>query len=478
MGAPSNADSANASRSAPPVASSSVKANPWRPIQTAFRQMSPSKAGSSEPAAEGEVSVPNNTPGFAAPKNPRLPSAAARADGVQPSTTTDDGYVEKPFAKSARTASESGIPGEIVYDSPNGGGGGCGCGPSGDAALCPNCGGWQAGSCRPCNPEGSCICQRLKCCLSKPYPDCSNGCVDFCHSWIFHEDDCWFTSNHKCCPDGCGPYPYGNCPGDGMGKGNGCGCGNCGPCVPAPDLYFEADALTFSRTDNLRAQSLVEIGGGSVLGTQDFGFDSDWRTGPRFVLGYSPTPMDAWELSYFGLQSWNDNHSVSGAANLNLPGDLGMLPEFSGASLIDVSYSSEIHDAELNYSWHHGCKALDWIVGFRYFHLDEQLNMLSNVTGTGLGEYEASTVNNLYGGQLARGCTFAAINFNGMPPPRRARLETRLNRASLRRPLAEPLFATPARSIRAGPSSVSSVPASAITSARTGVPRPASMCCG
>jgi hypothetical protein len=402
VGAPSNADRNGNAPVASIAVKPAVKSSPWRPVQTAFRQLADPKAGTSQPVADGEVITPNSTPGFASPKNAGM-GPTLHADGVQPATTGED-YSLRPFAKKSRMPGEGAVPGTIIEGGPSGEnvGGGCGCGPSGDAALCPNCGGWQPGTCRPNNPEGSCICQRLKCCLSKPYPDCSNGCVDFCHSWIFHEDDCWCTSNHKCCPDGCGPYPYGGCPNDGMSKGNGCGCGNCGPCLPAPDLYFSAEALTLSRNDNLRSQSLVEIGGGSVLGTQDFGFNSDWQTGPRFVLGYSPTPMDAWEFSYFGLQHWVDDKSISSAGGLaSLPGDLGTLAEFSNASLINVAYSSEIHDAEVNYSWHYpSCKSLSWIAGFRYFHLDEQLDMTSTVTGIGLGEYDAQTVNNLYGGQL------------------------------------------------------------------------------
>ncbi len=392
VGAPSNADGSGAAKTTPP-ATSSVKVNPWRPIQTAFRQISPATTPPQTPIA-GDVVVPSATPG-SAPNSIR--TAPVRSDGVQPSTSGQE-YVEKPFAKNPRMMSEM-SSGEMVNDGPPHTGGGCGCGPSGDAAICPNCGGWQPGTCRTNNPEGSCLCQRLACCLCKPYPDCSNGCVDFCHSWIFHEDDCWFTSNHKCCNGNCGPYPYGNCPTDGAGKGNGCGCGNCGPCVPAPDLYFSAEALTLSRNDNIGPQSIAEGLGGSVLGTQDFGFDSDWQTGPRFVLGYSPTPMDAWEFSYFGLQHWTDDKSITGTS-IALPDTLGLLPEFSGAGLLQVTYSSEIHDAEVNYSWHHGCKALSWIAGFRYFNLTEDFDMTTNVTGVGQGAYNTRTVNNLYGGQL------------------------------------------------------------------------------
>jgi hypothetical protein len=395
MAEPSNPSGA-AERS--PDGTTSVKTNPWRPVQTTFRQLT--KSSEVKPAAQSNVVAQNGTPLYP-PQNP--PSPPMRVDGVQPSTTVVE-EPERPFARSARLG--DGPPGEIVYGGPpNGGGCGCGgggsCGSPGDSLICPNCGGWQPGTCRGKYPDGSCICQRLACCLCKPYPDCSNGCVDFCHSWLWHEDDCWLTSNHKCCNGNCGPYPYGNCPNDGMGKGNGCGCGNCGPCVPAPDLYFSAEALTFSRHDNLGAQSLAEIGGTSILGTQDLGFDSEWVTGPRFVLGYSPTQKDAWELSYFGLQHWQDAQSVTNAGGLlGLPGDLGLLTEFSGARLLQATYSSEIHDAELNYSWHHCCNALSWIAGFRYFRLDDELDLTSTVTGTGLGAYNVRAVNDLYGGQL------------------------------------------------------------------------------
>jgi hypothetical protein len=236
--------------------------------------------------------------------------------------------------------------------------------------------------------------------LCKPYPDCSNGCVDFCHSWIFHEDDCWLFSNHKCCNPDCGPYPYGTCATE-NGKGNGCGCGcGGGPCVPPPDLYFTVGALVLTRNNDARSQAVVLQGGVSgdpQLGTRDLDFD--WRTGPSFVLGYRPTKMDAWELSYFGLHDWDAQQVVPGG-DLNLPGSLGQLTNFFGANTMNVSYSSRIDNAELNYFWHErSCPSIMWMAGFRYFHLDERFDILS-LTDGGDGLYDVRTGNDLFGGQL------------------------------------------------------------------------------
>ncbi len=167
-----------------------------------------------------------------------------RMDGIQPSTTAMVGEMPGPGGTMTLSGSnQEGVTPVIPRGDcgcGNGMGGGCGALPPGQYD-CPNCGGWQQGMCSNHNPEGSCVLERLACCLCKPYPDCSNGCVDFCHSWIHHEDECWCTSNHKCCAEGCGPYPYGGCPNDGQGKGVGCGCGNCGPCVPPPDVYFAVE---------------------------------------------------------------------------------------------------------------------------------------------------------------------------------------------------------------------------------------------
>lgn len=149
-------------------------------------------------------------------------------------------------------------------------------------------------------------------------------------------------------------------------------------------------------------QTVVTNTAGVALTTQDFDFD--WKVGPSFVLGYRPTPKDAWELTYFGLQDFDENKPlVSQTSDLSLPGDLGALAglHFSGADAMDVTYTSIIQDAEVNYFWFPGSqRVLTFMTGFRYFRMDERFDISSTVTGVGTSDYDIHSVNNLYGWQL------------------------------------------------------------------------------
>ena len=309
-------------------------------------------------------------------------------------------------------------PTAVEYEGPNGppspgdcgcnGGGGCPNLPEGQAA-CPNCGGWKPCSTCTHDPEGSTILQRLACRITRPRPDCSNGCVDFCDSWLFHENDWWATSNHKCPAEGCGPWPYGGCETDSKGKGNGCGCGNCGFCIPPPNFYFSAEAMALTRDNEARSQNVVLNGtmgvGTAALKADQVGFD-DWSVGPSFILGYRPTPKDFWELTYFGLQDFKDTESPA-VTPLTVPSDLGTggATAFFKASTIDVTYTSRINNAEVNYYWYPGSqRQLSFLSGFRYFSLDERFELnATGVDNTGTpvqSFYDIHSVNNLYGWQL------------------------------------------------------------------------------
>jgi hypothetical protein len=188
-----------------------------------------------------------------------------------------------------------------------------------------------------------------------------------------------------------------------MGKGVGCGCGNCGPCVPPPDLYFTAEAMILTRDNATNDQTVVFRGAGDVtsaLSTRDFDFD--WKAGPDLTLGYRPTPKDAWEITYFGLIDWNESQTVSsnGANDLHLPKELGMLAAFIDASSVDVDYTSRINDAEINYLWKpESGSNLMFLAGVRYFNVDERLEILATQLGIGSNFYDVHTINNLWGAQ-------------------------------------------------------------------------------
>jgi Putative beta barrel porin-7 (BBP7) len=386
--------------------------NTSRNIQTAYGQ--PADLRLPPQNSNSSTNQPMQSGGRPAPANPSVvvqggqAPSSMRLDGIQPSTTAMVSDMPGPGGMMTLSGSNQEGVTPVIPRSDcgcgNGMGGGCGALPPGQYD-CPNCGGWQRGMCSNHNPEGSCILERLACCMCKPYPDCSNGCVDFCHSWIHHEDECWCTSNHKCCAEGCGPYPYGGCPNDGQGKGVGCGCGNCGPCVPPPDVYFAVEGFALHRDNDTNRQDIVT--GGTVLNTGDFDFN--FETGPRITVGVRPTKIDAWEITYFGLNEWDDPHVLTGTGNLSLPGDLGAAAglNFTGADSMVVNYSSEIHSAEFNYIWHERdceCRHLSFLVGFRYFHLDEDLDMFSTVTGVGSSFYNTHIDNDLFGAQIGLRC--------------------------------------------------------------------------
>jgi hypothetical protein len=436
----------------PPSQKSTHWVNPWGTMQTAYRQMADSRPafGSPAPAAEivpqqassqPQVYLPQTSvqqtsaqqtssqqtvaqPIVASLPPQKIESPASditaariayiRSDNVQPTLLPTTGSAPTIYPTNSVVVDGATPPGDVTYGSPSG----CGCNGGGGRSpdgsdTCPNCGGWQPGTCSTHNPNGSCLLQRLSCCLCKPYPDCSNGCIDFCHSWIFHEDDCWLFSNHKCCNPDCGPYPYGTCATDGQGKGSGCGCGNCGPCVPPPDLYFTVGAIAFSPDIHLRNQTLVNSGppgGASGPAVSSTDLDFDWQAGPSFLLGYRPTPMDAWELSYFGINDWSDRVTPQGSS-FSLPGNLGLA--IGAADSTTVNYTSRIDNAELNYLWHHDCPNLMWLAGFRYFHVGEQLDITSTFTGLGNSDYDVRSANDLFGGQLGARLRYCCTHFEG-----------------------------------------------------------------
>jgi hypothetical protein len=164
-------------------------------------------------------------------------------------------------------------------------------------------------------------------------------------------------------------------------------------------LYFTADALILTRDNQSFEQALVTQSGSgdTLLSTQDFDFV--YEVGPNITLGYRPTPWDAWEITYFGLMDWDSRTTLNGAADLNLPGALGAALDlnFANANAMNLTYSSVIHNGEFNYLWTHG--QIMWLLGFRYFNLGEELNIRS-ASATGITEYNTTTRNDLYGGQL------------------------------------------------------------------------------
>jgi hypothetical protein len=107
------------------------------------------------------------------------------------------------------------------------------------------------------------------------------------------------------------------------------------------------------------------------------------------------------EAVYFGLNHWNTSGFVKGNNDLKIPDTLGLATDdFFGANRMLVSYSSRIHNAELNYYHRIGCSFLELLAGFRYFNLSENFNIQTVDSDAQRSDYNVRTNNNLYGGQI------------------------------------------------------------------------------
>ena len=188
--------------------------------------------------------------------------------------------------------------------------------------------------------------------------------------------------------------------------GQGYGCGHGGHF-----LYVQADALFWDRVGTGCDTVLVldanqPAGANDVLSTDQFDFD--YEPGVRVLVGFVPDPCacphcSAWEVSYFGIFDWSDSIAATGAGNLSVPGDLGLVSNnFSGADEIRVDYDSELHSVEFN-CIHSCCQcwgSIDFLAGFRYINLDENLSIIGTDVQEGTSSYDVNTNNDLYGFQM------------------------------------------------------------------------------
>ncbi len=171
-----------------------------------------------------------------------------------------------------------------------------------------------------------------------------------------------------------------------------------------PHCYGYADAIFFTRDTQIGNQPLVLLDGNAatqsnvLLSTADLSFP--FEVGPRVLLGREFDGFRAFEASYFGIYNWKDTQTITGDNNLNLPGDLGLAGglDFFDADRAVVEYQSLIHNAELNYLQSYG--NVSWLLGFRYFNLQDKLFITFTDNQTGSSAYNISAYNNLFGGQL------------------------------------------------------------------------------
>jgi hypothetical protein len=147
---------------------------------------------------------------------------------------------------------------------------------------------------------------------------------------------------------------------------------------------------------------------------------SNLNSGPigglRALVGFHVDDVPI-ELGYFGLFGGSASAGVASATPnaFTLPDGLGRAADvFVGANQINVQYNSQINGAEINLPCCHcccdcdcdgnkRCRSWEWLVGFRYLSLRENLDVFGVRTVAGApenGDYNIQTHNDLFGGQV------------------------------------------------------------------------------
>jgi hypothetical protein len=232
-----------------------------------------------------------------------------------------------------------------------------------------------------------------------------------------------------------GPLPFSTAaPACGSSCGSAC-CDDCGACDSCDSfagtrfhgkwddckVYGAIDYMLMHRTNNSYGGPIaIDTNNDSLLSGSDLDFN--YESGVRATvglghLGYCCLP--AWEVTYLGVYDWDESSTVGGNNNVSLAGDLGfgVVNGFTLAEAIRTEYETQVQSVETNYF---GCitefcrcdcfRRVEWLVGFRYLSLDEDLGLLGNNVGVADAIYNIDTDNNLYGAQTGgrfrsfRGC--------------------------------------------------------------------------
>ena len=164
--------------------------------------------------------------------------------------------------------------------------------------------------------------------------------------------------------------------------------------------YINAEALFLHMSKAGDQPVVVNANGENVLSTTSK--NPGFTPGARFALGFALNDVSTIELSYFGLSQWTSNAAyVTGASDLQLPGDLGpATTDFKNSNAFFTTYKSELNNAELNHLWATDSPDIKFITGFRYLNLREFYD-INSVPSDGISsDYRITTRNQLYGGQI------------------------------------------------------------------------------
>lgn len=133
--------------------------------------------------------------------------------------------------------------------------------------------------------------------------------------------------------------------------------------------------------------------------TDDLHFNLE--LGPRITLDYQTSDGPIFEISYFGIYTWNSRLDIQGDNNMALPRHFqtGTF-DFSDADRMQVTYKSRVNNLEANLIYtNEDYPDLGFLFGLRFMKLEEHFNLGSLDEGR-VSYYDIRTKNDLYGIQF------------------------------------------------------------------------------
>jgi len=186
--------------------------------------------------------------------------------------------------------------------------------------------------------------------------------------------------------------------------------------------YFDAEALFLKRDrgdDVVLGQEFSASTGALVNQISSHSVRYDFEPGARIRLGYRFSDDAALDLTYFGLNEWQEstalgNSNPAGPNQMTSPG-LIATPNFARVDSIVARMSSDINNIELNLRQRLNSGRTRLTTGIRYLRFDDDLVIRADGIGfSAASEFDQSVVmarNELLGAQLGLDHTFGEERF-------------------------------------------------------------------
>ncbi len=242
-----------------------------------------------------------------------------------------------------------------------------------------------------------------------------------CGNDVYGHGGCGHGGCHSCssgcnhgCNHGCGLRGHGGCGACGHHGCDDCwgsdGCSTCGFFNPlgifACGWRVRGEAVLLHRTlaDQV-AYAFTNDPTNPVLSNNNLDYDYNWSF--RVSAERRVHENNSIEVTYMGLWNWDNRARFnSPAGDIQSFYDFGGLPVlgFDGATSQEIGYSSDFHNAEINYWTPLPCGCLGAVQvstcwGVRYVRITEDF-LYTSITPTHTGRSLIATDNDLVGGQF------------------------------------------------------------------------------